>query len=214
MAPLRRTQWPAGPGKIGETGRGIPGSGFWAVEADCVPPAAHHPGRLLSGCAAAACMAVTLRTATMLSLNLANLVADRLGGEGCVLAPMASLALHEILVNAAIHGNLDVRIGDIAAWRDIVRRERLIAAALDDPAKSGRLVTLAVGWGAQSVAAIVIDEGRGYTPAARHTPDVCASHLATGRGLMVARAAGHVDVLRGGCCTRLIFSRAAPDHPA
>ena len=88
--------------------------------------------------------------------------------------------------------------------------ERLIAAALADPVKSTRLVTLAVGWNASGALAAIIDEGAGYPHAARHSHLPDSARLATGRGLVIARAAGGVRVLRGGRCTRLTICRLPP----
>jgi hypothetical protein len=183
--------------------------GIWAMEAGCAPPAAHWPSRLVARRAAHGCLAVSLRTGTLLSLELGQIVASRLESAGCRLAPLAGLALHEVLVNAAIHGNLQVDAGPAAGWCDLSARERLVAAALGDPPRAARVVTVAAGWNAEEVFAIVIDEGAGYVPLTPQ-PQAGASRRAAGRGLLIARAEARVDVLRGGRCTRLIFGHARP----
>ena len=182
--------------------------GSWVVEADCRPPPPHRPSRLLARLALPQAMAVSLRTTTVMCINLGTALIDRLEAADCTIGPLAGLALHEMLVNAAIHGNLHVASGQSAAWRDLATREQLIEAALNDPVCRARLVTVALGWDADRVCAAIIDQGAGYT-----RPDICAElpndpRSAAGRGMIIARAAAHVDVLRGGCCTRLTFSRA------
>ncbi len=184
--------------------------GHWLVEADRGPPPSHQPARLLADVAGQSAIAISLASATLLELNLVTVVVSRLSDAGCVLGePFATLALHEVLLNAVIHGNLGVASGPAAAWRDLALRETLIAAALADAALAGRLVTLAIGWGADRITVVVADEGAGW--------DVVAPQQGTtgaaGRGLMIARAAARVEVLDGGRCTKLQFERLPPVPP-
>ena len=151
-------------------------------------------------------MAISLRSATLLRSNFASVLMARLEAQGCAFDQLATLALHEILLNAAIHGNLDVASGPSANWSDLATRTSLIAAALQDPVRAARSVTVALGWDARWVSAVVADQGAGY----RLEPAGSAAGggpRGAGRGLIIARAAARLDVLDGGRCTRLVFQR-------
>jgi hypothetical protein len=211
MKLLRRTFRPLGTDEIDRELSELLRPGVWVVETGCTPPPAHCPGRLTEGFAVAYSMAISLRTATLLPLDLGPALAARLEAWGCVLAPLAGLALHEMLVNGAVHGNLQVGSGRASAWQELVAREQLIADALADPVRAGRMVTAALAWDARRVCAAIIDEGNGYQTAAADPPVADTAPRATlraaGRGLLIARAVADVEVLRGGCCTRLTFAR-------
>ena len=183
--------------------------GNWVVEAGCVPPPAHRPGSLLARLALPDRMAASLRTATLLPLNLGTILSNRLAALECALDPLAELALHEILVNAAIHGNLCVAAGPAIAWRDLAAREELVAEALKNPDLAKRIVTVAIGWDASRICAVIIDEGSGYAAATQNRPRANAARRAAGRGLMIASSAAQVTILRGGRCTRMVFPRVA-----
>lgn len=182
--------------------------GSWVVEAGCVPPPQHRPGRLLARLALPDRMAASLKTATMLRLNLGVILSERLGTLGCTLDPLAELALHEMLVNSAIHGNLGVAAGPATTWRDLAAREELLAAALEDPVLAARIVTVAAGWDAGRICTVIIDQGSGYSSNAANDSFANAARRASGRGLMIARSAATVTALHGGRCTRLVFARA------
>ena len=103
------------------------------------------------------------------------------------------MALHELIVNAIVHGNLAVASGRACQWQDIAGRQALIAASLADRSRADRVVTIAVGWRPNKVVAVVADEGAGYDTAANRMPT-----LAAGRGLQLARLAGRLNVRAGG----------------
>jgi anti-sigma regulatory factor (Ser/Thr protein kinase) len=153
-------------------------------------------------------MAASLRTQTVLSMDLGTALIDRLEAADCTVGPLAGLALHEMVVNAAIHGNLQINTGRAAGWSDLAAREQLIAAALKDNVSAARLVTVALGWDAERVCAFIIDQGAGYEIPALYGQGPDQVRRAAGRGMIIARAVAHVDVQRGGRCTRLIFARA------
>jgi anti-sigma regulatory factor (Ser/Thr protein kinase) len=182
--------------------------GSWVVEAGCAPPKQHHPGRLLAGQALPDRMAASLKTATMLRLNLGTILSDTLGRLGCTLEPLAELALHEMLVNSAVHGNLGVAAGPATTWGDLAAREKLLAAALENPDLAARIVTVAAGWDARRVCTVIIDQGSGYSSKTATGSFANAARRASGRGLMIARSAATVTALHGGRCTRLVFARA------
>jgi hypothetical protein len=186
----------------------LPPPGCWLVEEGCDPPAEHRPGRLLTTASRIRHgMALTLRTATLLPLNLGPALIGQAGSGADDMPPLAELALHEILVNAAVHGNLEVDSGTAAAWRDLSLRHQRIAAALLDPIRAARLVTVALGWDEEHVIAAVIDQGHGYDPMAIGSTPPDGTRRGSGRGLAIAHAAATVEVLLGGRCTRLTFAR-------
>jgi hypothetical protein len=186
--------------------------GYWLVEAGCRPPSSHQPARLLRGLAPKHRMAVSLRTATLLSLHPATVLIDSLNIAGQGQDGMAGLALHEMLVNAAVHGNLHVETGTASTWQDVSTRERMIEDALADPVRSGRVVTLATGWDAREAYALIADEGEGYVPSLPAEAPIGSAARAAGRGMLFARAAAKVDVMCGGRCVRLTFARQP--HPS
>jgi hypothetical protein len=182
--------------------------GRWLVEAGCRPPRAHHPALLLGRRRALlGGVAISLRSATLLGIDLGVALAGRLEADVCELGPIVGLALHELLLNAAIHGNLEVASGRAAKWHDLATRSAAIAMALDDPSRAARLVTVAIGWSAEAVATLVADEGKGYTPSPPNARTDDSRPRAAGRGLLIAGAAGRLRVLRNGRCARLTIPR-------
>lgn len=186
--------------------------GRWLVEADTVPPPAHRPALLLAGRATQGAIAVTLRSATLLRLNLGQALIAWLAAAGCAVAELAALALHEVLINAAIHGNLAVEFGPSRVWNELLARQNLVDAALEDPILAARAVTVAIGWDHDSVSAVIADQGAGYQPAAG-PPAPDAARRGAGRGLMIAHAAARVDMLQGGRSVRLVFERLDAGGP-
>ena len=180
--------------------------GTWLVEAGHTPPPAHRPERLIAGRPCAAAAAISLSTATLLESDLGQAIVVWLRAAGCDLEPHAGLAVHELLLNAAIHGNLEIGSGPSTNWRDLSARQRDIAAALQDMTRSGRVLTMAVGWSAQMVAIFIADQGAGYVDAA----ETAAAGLsrAAGRGLKIARQAGRLEVLDGGRCAAFLLDQA------
>lgn len=192
-------------------------SGVWLVQAGCEPPASHRPASLLAGAISKpgleSGLALTLTSACALQRNLGMALIGRVAEEGCVVTPLAALALHEMVLNAVIHGNLAVGSGPAREWHDLAVRERQIAEALRDATRAARLVTVAAGWNAGCLVTAIADQGSGYRPKAwTRQAGEQGPRAGAGRGLMIARAACRVDVLRAGRCTRLTFPcLPAPD---
>ena len=180
--------------------------GRWMVEARTRPPSSHTPERLLAQQNLECGFAVSLCSATLLKLDLGLAVIDRIAMEGCIVADLAALALHEVLVNAVVHGNLNVESGRSATWSDLSARHCLTGAALADPVKSRRVVTLALGWNAAKVDAVIMDEGCGAVvePGAGVQS---SQKRAAGRGLLFARSLARVDVTADGHGISLQFRR-------
>jgi hypothetical protein len=181
--------------------------GFWIVEAGCEPPPSHRPAGLLRGMAPQHRMAVSLRTATLLGLLPADAMTEALGIADETMNGIAGLALHEMLVNAAVHGNLQVETGAASTWQDMSVRERMIEHALGDPVRANRVVTVAAGRETNAAYAVIADEGEGYVAQALGEAAASSARRGAGRGMLFARAAARVDVLRGGRCVRLTFPR-------
>ena len=176
--------------------------GRWAIEAGYEPPPWHDPARLLSGRGVLDAIALSLGSAAVLNLDLGPSLAEHLAGLGVSPGPLAGLALHELIINAAIHGNLSVGSGRSAQWRDLAERQSAIAGALANPVCAARAVTIAIGWHAAGITAVIADEGEGYDTAA--SP---AATRSSGRGLSLARRVGHVDVGCGGRQTTITLAR-------
>ena len=195
-----------GPANPAETLAALLHPGHWLLEAGCRPPSAHS--RTAGPSLASACgMAVSLRTASLLPLMLGCLLIDRVEAAGCPIGPLGGLALHEIITNAAIHGNLAVHTGRALQWEDLVLRQQRIETALTDPLYADRLVTIVLAWNARGLRAAVLDEGAGYAAAPPCAAEPGAPRAA-GRGLVIAREAARVTISQGGRCTRLDFARA------
>ena len=175
----------------------------WVVEAGCEPPSCHDPALLLGREAdPASGMALSVSSTAALSRGLGPDLTDRLADLGAPLGPLAGLALHELIVNAALHGNLRVSSGAASTWPDIADRQAAIEAALANPAYARLCVSVALGWGGGAVRAVIADEGAGYDAEA-----VICPRRAAGRGLRIARMAGRVTVARGGRQTTLVMDR-------
>jgi hypothetical protein len=167
--------------------------GCWMIEAGHQPPPSHDPERLSLGEGMIGGLAVSLSSATLISLSLGPALVDRLTMLGPSLGPLAGLALHELIVNAVIHGNLQVESGGSGDWGDLTKRQAALATALADPSRARRMVTIAVYWRASEVMVTIADEGEGYDVTALQTV-----RRGSGRGLRLARMVGRVDVGSGG----------------
>ncbi|HTR17685.1 MAG TPA: ATP-binding protein [Acetobacteraceae bacterium] len=180
--------------------RGALRPGIWGVERDLLPPAWHTPALLLAA-GAEQCLALSLRTASAYrQLPLPTLLAA-LNAAGIRLAAKTVLALHELVVNAIVHGNLGIDSGPSHSLADLHARDASIKAALRDPAHANRTVTLAFASAAEQVEAAVADEGNGFVMAA-------GGGECSGRGLAIARAAARdVRFTAGGRCARLALRR-------
>jgi hypothetical protein len=179
--------------------------GRWMIEAGHKPPPSHDPERFPLGEGVAGGMALSLSSATLMGLSLGTALVDRLSALGLPLAPMAGLALHELIVNAVLHGNLRVEAGRSGDWADLAKRQATLVDALADPSRSARIVTVAAYWRAGEVVVAIADEGEGY--------DVSAPRLVTpgsGRGLQLARMVGRVDILSGGSLTTITMVAQLP----
>ena len=182
--------------------------GVWLIEQGLRPPPAHVPAVLLEGADVGDAFALSLGSAAVLTLELGDAVVACIAAAGCRLGELVGLAIHEILLNAAVHGNLEVNSGDALRWSDLAMRQCLIAASLGNATRAARAVSLAVGWRPDAAIVAIADEGAGYETQPATTE---SARRGAGRGLLIARAAAsRIDVVAGGTCTRLTF----PRHPA
>ena len=165
-------------------------SGCWTIEVGCHPPAWHDPARLPLGDDLAGATALSLRSATAIGLGLGPALIDRLLVLGHAAGPVAGLALHELIINAVTHGNLEVACGGADSWDKLMQRQHAIDESLTDPEHARRAVTIALGWGSGLAVAVVADQGNGY--------DADAIATRPGLGLRLAGMAGRLDVMRGG----------------
>ncbi len=181
--------------------------GAWVIETGFTPPPAHRPERLLAEWPCDAACAISLSTATLLQRDLGQAIAAWIQAAGREIGPLAGLALHELLLNAAIHGNLAIGSGASTNWRELSQRQTMIANALQDKAHSARLLTVAIGWNARLVALVVADQGGGYQEPPQE-PAMAGATRAAGRGLKIARRVGRLEVLDGGRCAAFLLDHA------
>jgi hypothetical protein len=178
----------------------------WIVEAGYCPAPAHDPDCVPIWHELSAGVALSVCSNTALRLPLGLALIDWFSKKGYVLSPLASLALHELIVNAAIHGNLGVSSKNLNIWQDLSDREAVIADSRRDPLLCNRLVTVALGWTDDCLVVIISDEGDGY-----QTEDSATPNRGSGRGLRIARAAGDVQVRCSGRQTVLTLRYQHPD---
>jgi hypothetical protein len=183
--------------------------GVWAIESGCNPVSAHQPSRMSVWRHSTAGMAISVRNGTALRLALGPALVEWLDRQGQHLGPLAGLALHELVVNAAVHGNLAINSGQLDVRQDLAARQAVIAASDADPQYRDRLVTIAVCWNATWLAAIVSDEGSGYD-----TEAPAQSGRASGRGLGIIRAAGRMESFNGGRQAVLTLDRGSAETGA
>jgi phosphoserine phosphatase RsbU/P len=179
--------------------------GSWMIEAGHQPPLSHDPERFPLGEGLTGGLVLSLSSATLMGLSLGPALVDRLSALGLPLGPMAGLALHELIVNAVIHGNLRVEAGRSVDWADLAKRQATLDDALTDPSRTTRMVTIAAYWRADDVVVAIVDEGEGHDVSA---PRVTKS--GSGRGLRLARMVGRVDVLSGGSRTTITLKTQLP----
>lgn len=174
--------------------------GHWLIEDGYQPPSCHAPGLLQLGHALVNGLAFSLSSGTLINLTLGPALIDRLAQLDLLFSPLAGLALHELMTNAVIHGNLQVASGVSGDWNDVAQREFAIAELLTHVSRAARMTTVAVGWCACEVVFVVADEGNGYDHEA--APSTSRS---SGRGLRLARLVGQVNVLCGGRKTTMVI---------
>lgn len=177
--------------------------GSWLVEAGSTPPPAHNPLHLPAWRLLSDGIAVSLTSASGIRLSIGTALIDWLANSGVPVEPLAGLALHELILNAIVHGNLGISLGHLDQWADLDIRQTMIAHALSDASRAARLVTVALGWVGDRALAVITDEGDGYQAADPVTPGV-----GSGRGLRIVRAIGEVQVLQGGRQTALTLRTA------
>lgn len=97
---------------------------------------------------------------------------------------LMELALHEALVNAMVHGNLE--IGPIAKdnLEDFIQFCQLIETHLADSRFGPRRVVMYARWGGETLDVVIEDQGKGYDPSAVDDVDLTKK---SGRGLFLIR---------------------------
>lgn len=150
-------------------------------------------------------MAMSTRTA--FSLEAARLVCDALTSRAVLppsLRPAVELALHEIVANAIIHGNLamDQQFKDDPEL--FGQFCELLNERLNDTPAGQRWIQITANWTDDWIKVSVIDQGKGFTQKPAATPvDVEKPY---GRGLgIAAELASAVTISDGGRRTTLRF---------
>ena len=118
---------------------------------------------------------------------------------------LMELALHEALVNAMVHGNLE--IGPIAkdSLEDFIQFCQLIETRLAESSFGPRRVVMHARWLGETVDVVIEDVGRGYDPDAVDEVDLSKK---SGRGLFLIRdIARDVSIEDGGRRLVMRFER-------
>lgn len=126
----------------------------------------------------------------------------------CGTAPVArpdqiELVTHEALANAILHGNLGLHDD----WRQgaaaFAERSRAVKAALGDPLRASRRVTIGATWTSATLDIRVADQGAGYSPGV-----LADAHTRPHRGLgMIAGMTQAMAIEDGGRMLRMTFAR-------
>lgn len=151
---------------------------------------------------------LSLSSVAAYRLDPAHPLIGRLAAQlDCSQAAAADIetALHECIMNAVVHGNLEVTGKSLADMTSMTSLNDTIEARLARPELSGRRVRVVVDCDRNGLALTVHDEGRGYdVTAAREARDDSAS----GRGLSLMRLlASELEIGNGGRWHRLRFRR-------
>jgi anti-sigma regulatory factor (Ser/Thr protein kinase) len=163
------------------------------------------------------CARICMPTRIELINDMADLLARRAVETGAVSEQRAgqlTLVLIEALVNAVVHGNLDVPSALKESPDDAF--SRTVAQRSNDPDYSGRLVDIHIEYDGERLTWTITDEGRGFDVEARlrrlneTSPEDLA--LSSGRGIMLMRAfTDGLEWSLGGREVRMTVRRNAPD---
>jgi len=131
---------------------------------------------------------VSLTTVTAYGLEVARAlcqaVAERTSLDENVHQVM-ELALHEALVNAMVHGNLEIGSLNKDSLDDFIQFCQTIETRLNDGHFGGRRVTILTTWDDGEVVVTIDDEGPGYDAAILDRP--IDLNKKSGRGLFLIR---------------------------
>lgn len=164
------------------------------------------PPRIPCAGAPASPLRLSLSSRTAIELPVGDIVGDFLAaalGLADELRMRITCAVHEAVLNAALHGNLALANEgrDHAARGD--EFAAAIAARLADPALAARRCQIRVRWTAATVLVRITDQGAGF--AAAGMPDPA---LPWGRGIPVIKAlTTRCRWVRGGRSLMLRFAR-------
>lgn len=124
--------------------------------------------------------------------------------------PAIELALYEALANAIIHGNLGIGSALRASAAGLREYRASLAAALADPAKAGRRVTVTCAPHGDCLRLVVRDQGAGWETGALAAPAADAD-AKSGRGLdLIRQVSLRVTAEDGGRRLIMDFLRRAP----
>jgi anti-sigma regulatory factor (Ser/Thr protein kinase) len=183
-----------------------------AIESDSQPvlttPPEHHVQHLrrLNG------IGFTLSTQTIMSSDVSAMLSQRLlyliGLSDAARGTLRTV-LHETLLNAAIHGNMNIHSPKITTMADYGRMHAAISTARADTAVMARKITVIFTPDAHLVRFAVCDEGTGFDTGRLQTDlrDMTETK-ANGRGLkMVQAMTAELLFHDGGCVVEFAISR-------
>lgn len=169
-------------------------------------PADGLPERLLPRPAAEG-FCLSVRTATAFGIESARLVCEALCQRGALPEAMrfpVEIALHEVVANAILHGNLGIESALKANPEQYESFCEQLQARLADPDRRERWIDIRAAWNDRHLEIAVADEGQGY--AVGSTPRSADHDGSFGRGLGIVRdAAAEITVSDGGRRTVLRF---------
>ncbi|EWY39574.1 hypothetical protein N825_05640 [Skermanella stibiiresistens SB22] len=132
---------------------------------------------------------LSVTTATAFKVECAKLVCDALAYRGVL--PESSrfqveIALHEIVANAILHGNLEIESHLKARPEQYETYCAHLRERLAEPERGGRWIDIAAGWDGAGLSLSVMDQGNGFrSDTAEAMPEATGSF---GRGLGIVRS--------------------------
>lgn len=131
---------------------------------------------------------LSLTTATAYGIEVARALCDAIQARVPMeekLRQVMELALHEALVNAMVHGNLEIGSLSKDSLDDFIQFCQTIEMRLGDTAYGRRRVTTVVTWDDATIDVTITDEGPGYDAAILDQP--IDLNKKSGRGLFLIR---------------------------
>lgn len=152
---------------------------------------------------------LSLTTATAYGIEVARALCDAIQARVPMdekLRQVMELALHEALVNAMVHGNLEIGSLSKDSLDDFIQFCQTIEIRLGDAVFGHRRVTTVVSWNDETIDIDIADEGPGYDLAILDKP--IDLNKKSGRGLFLIRdICRSVDILDQGRRLIMRFAR-------
>jgi len=166
--------------------------------------------------AAVAHFSLAMTTSSAFGVDLAKLACDALEMRGILTRDRrlpVELALHEVIANAILHGNLGLESSQKETPEQFESFCDRIRQRLDDPSARARWIEVKASWSDTDLEVIVTDEGDGFVPETLPESDIADLEKPFGRGLSIVRTlATEVQISEGGRRKSLRFSNDPADN--